>query len=163
MNNADDFKKKNAEWERMVSEHAATLGLDIRDGSLTKNTRSNTLRRPLSIIRYEALKKDKRLINKFRQRGFSLRYIFEMLSNNNKIDYGYMTFLRYVAKIDSSDEDNIIDDDAHRVVTEDVATNSTNCQNTDGSNNNDNSNNKQYPSNYVGFKFNPNPDPDNLI
>ena len=102
MNEDNKIAAENAEWERMFLEHLSNLGLDINGGHLEAQRKTNSTRRPQSILRYEALKKNKRLINLYRKRGFSLRYIFDMLLANGKIDYGYATFCRYVAKFETA-------------------------------------------------------------
>ncbi len=164
MNEANKFADEEAEWERMIQVHAEKLGLDINSGRLQPQVKPTSVRRPLSILRYEALKKNKRLINSYRKRGFSLKFIFDMLVDNGKIDYGYHTFCRYVHKFDKSlsRQKHIANDEA-----EDVADNNitapTEEEVIEVSNSKAGLIDKQYPDNYVGFRFDPNPDKENLI
>lgn len=168
MNEDNKIAAENAEWERMFLEHLSNLGLDINGGHLEAQRKTNSTRRPQSILRYEALKKNKRLINLYRKRGFSLRYIFDMLLANGKIDYGYATFCRYVAKFETAtskpnyeDSENATQDLAAPVDKIVIADSETEVF--EARNSRDRLTDKQYPDNYVGFKFNPNPDKENLI
>ena len=68
MNEAKKIADVDAEWERMIQDHAEKLGLDINGGRLEAQGNSNSTRRPQSILRYEALKKHKILIYTYRKR-----------------------------------------------------------------------------------------------
>ena len=170
MNEAKKIADVDAEWERMIQDHAEKLGLDINGGRLEAQGNSNSTRRPQSILRYEALKKHKRLINTYRKRGYSLRFIFDMLVSNGKIDYGYVTFWRYVQKFDKAsakqkDEDisESLPGDVQATLDDKFEKATSESEVSEARNSNVGSVEKQYPDNYVGFRFDPNPDKDNLI
>ena len=172
MNEANKFADEEAEWERMIQVHAEKLGLDINSGRLQSQARSTSVRLPLSILRYEALKKNKRLINSYRKRGYSLRFIFDMLVSNGKIDYGYVTFWRYINKLDTnSPKQNSVANEVTDNIKDSALNASSDISDISLSENvvsevsitKAGSSDKQYPDNYVGFKFDPNPDKENLI